>query len=167
MSYWEAWDAGNRSVTVHWGALGETGATKDVGISTDETADDVIDRESREPRATGYEEIEMERHTQMVVQFKTKDEWGDSDDLGKRHHVDNILNECLGWTGNGHYDGGDIGSGTINSFVFAVDADLAKDAIVRALTTNGFIDGAIIAVEKEVDYEVVWPEDFKGDFSII
>jgi len=100
--YWEAWDAGNRSVTIHWGTLGKTGRSKNVPIPRGESADTVIDRESQEPRTNGYEEIDIDDHAQIIVQFKTADAWGDTADLDKRHKVEGILNECLGWTGNGH-----------------------------------------------------------------
>lgn len=165
--YWEAWDAGNRSVTIHWGTLGKTGRSKNVRIPRGESADTVIDRESQEPRTNGYEEIDIDDHAQVIVQFKTADAWGDTADLDKRHKVEGILNECLGWTGNGHCDGGDIGSGTINAFSFVVDPHLAKDTIVAALKKNKLIQGAIIAVGNEDGYEVLWPEDFDGEFSIL
>jgi hypothetical protein len=164
--YWEAWDAGKRVVTVHWGTLGETGCTRDVRIEKGESAEVVIDRESQEPRSTGYAEIDIDDHAEIIVQFKTKDAWGDTSDLDKRHGVEDILNECLGWTGNGHCDGGDIGSGTINAYSFVVDPYLARDAIVAALKKNKLIDGAIIAIQRDDDYEVVWPDDFQGEFSI-
>ncbi len=165
--YWEAWDAGNRAVTIHWGTLGETGRNKNVRIPKGESADTVIAGQSEEQRSSGYEEIDVEDHLQIIVQFKTGDVWGDTGDLDKRHSVEDILNECLGWTGNGHCDGGDIGSGTVNAFSFVVDPYLARDAIVAALTRNELIDGAIIAIDSEDDYDVLWPEDFQGEFSIL
>lgn len=101
------------------------------------------------------------------MQFKTEDAWGDSADLSKRHMVEDILNECLGWTGNGYCDGGDIGSGTINTFSFVIDPYLARDSIVIALKQNNLIDGAIIATSNKDGYDVLWPEDFEGAFSIL
>jgi hypothetical protein len=165
--YWEAWDAGARTITMHWGTLGETGRTKNVRIPKGANADDAIRRESQGPRSDGYTEIAIDNHLQIVVQFKTKDAWGDARDLDKRHRVEDVLNECLGWTGNGHCDGGDIGSGEMNAFSYVVDPYLAKNAIVAALKENGLIDGAIIAIRNEDDYRVLWPEDFVGDFSIL
>jgi hypothetical protein len=165
--YWEAWDAGRRLVTIHWGTLGKTGRNKSIRIPKGESAKTVIRRESEEPRANGYNEIDLEDHAQIVVQYKTKDAWGDTSDLDKRYQVEGILNECLGWTGNGHCDGGDIGSGEINAFSFVVDPALAKVAIVKELKKNKLLDGAIIAVRKDEDYEVLWPEDFDGEFSIL
>lgn len=165
--YWEAWDAGNRTVMIHWGTLGKTGRNKSIQIPKGASADTIIDRESKEPRSDGYEEIRIEDHVQIIVQFKTEDAWGNSADLDKRHSVEDILNECLGWTGNGHCDGGDIGSGTINVFSFVVDPYRAKDSIVAALKQNNLIDGTIIVINNEDDYEVLWPEDFEGESSTI
>jgi len=167
VSYWEAWDAGHRSVTVHWGVLGKKGKNKSVRVPKKTTAEEFIESESQDARSKGYEEIDFEDHFQIILQFKTEDEWGDSNDLDKRHEIEDMLNECLGWTGNGHCDGGDIGSGTINTFSFVVDPYLAKDAIVAALKKQRMLKGAIIAIDNEDDYEVVWPEDFEGEFSTI
>lgn len=165
--YWEAWDASRHMVTIHWGTLGKTGRNKNVRVPKGESADAVIERESLEPRSHGYEEIDFEDHAQMVVQFKTEDAWGDTSDLDKRYRVEDILNECLGWTGNGHCDGGDIGSGTINAYSFVVDPELAKDAIVAALREHNLIDGAIVAAGNDDGYRVLWPDDFEGEFSIL
>jgi predicted DNA-binding WGR domain protein len=165
--YWEAWDAGDRSVTVHWGSVGDVGRTKRVHIPVNQSADDVILRESQSPRSSGYGEIDMDEQSQMVVQLRTGDAWGDSSDLEKCHRVEGILNECLGWTGNGNCDGSDIGSGTINSYSSVVDPYLAKAAIVQALRENRLLDGAVIAVQREDEYEVLWPNDFRGEFAIV
>lgn len=165
--YWEAWDAGNGSVTVHWGVLGTQGESKDVPIPQNATADEIIDRESQTLRSNGYNTINIEEHVQLILQFKTQDAWGDTGDLDKRHSVEDILNECLGWTGNGHCDGGDIGSGTINAYSFVVDPYLARDAIVVALKHEDLIDGAIIAIDNQDDYKVLWPDDFSSEFSIL
>ena len=167
VQYWEAWKAGETTVTVHWGMLGETGNSKDVSVPRGKSAEDVIDRESQQPRSNGYEEISIDEHCGIIVQFKTEDAWGDTADLDKRYQVEDILNDCLGWTGNGHCDGGDIGSGTINAYSFVVDPRLAKDAIVAALKKHGLIDGAIIAVQRGDDHEVLWPDDFQGRFSTL
>src|SRR5690242_12139451 len=113
--YWEAWDARDGTVMVHSGVLGETGETRTVAIDDGDSADDVIERESEEPRFEGYEELDPDDHVELIVQHNTADAWGDGADLDKRHSVEGILNECLGWTGNGHCDGGDIGSGTTNA----------------------------------------------------
>lgn len=90
--------------------------------------------------------------------------------MKKRHKVEGIFNECLGWTGNGRCDGGDIGSGTINVFSIVVDPHHARDAMVEALKKHQLLEGAVIAVRnknEEEDYTVLWPKGFKEPFSIL
>jgi hypothetical protein len=164
--YWEAWDADDH-VVLHRGEIGDTGESCEIPIEPGQTAEQIIQGASQEPLADGYAEIAIEDHTQIIVQFKTQDEWGDNADLEKRHEVDDLLNECLGWTGNGHCDGGDIGSGTINSYSYVVDPHVAKDTIVQALEENHLAEGAVIAIQTEDDYEVLWPEDYNEPFSPI
>ena len=134
--YWEAWESAVSAVTLHWGVLGNAGQTTLVKVPAGGTPDDVIMDEALRPRAQGYKELELADHSQIVVQYNTEDAWGGSDDLEKRYRVEEVLNGCLGWTGNGHCDGGDIGSGTINSYSFVVDANLAKATIVEALQSK-------------------------------
>jgi hypothetical protein len=163
--YWEAWKTDD-GVVLHWGTLGDRGTTRHVDIPHGQSSQQVIERECGEPRSRGFAEIDLDDHSQVIVQYKTRDNWGDSDDLAKRHRVEEILNECLGWSGNGHCDGGDIGSGTINSYSFVVDPYIARESIVAALEDNGLLEGAVIAVERGDDFEVLWPKDHATDFTL-
>ena len=165
--YWETWDDG-RKLVIHWGELGMRGKTKTVAIPKGSTAKKEIAAASAQPKEEGYAEIDIDDHATIVVQYRTET-WGDVNDLDKRHRVEGILNECLGWTGNGHCDGGDIGSGSINAFSFAVDPTLAGEAIVEALRREKLLDGAVIAyaLPGEDDHTVVWPKNFRGEFSIL
>ena len=79
--------------------------------------------------------------------------------------VEDVMNECLGWTGNGNCDGGDIGSGSINIFCFVVDPQIAAKSAVEWLRKKHLLQGAIMAYEKDDDYIVLWPKDFSGKFS--
>jgi hypothetical protein len=100
----------------------------------------------------------------VVIQYPI-DGWGSAADLAKRHKVEGMLNECLGWTGNGCCDGGDIGSGTMNSFCSVVDPYIACSTIVDALRLEGLAEGVVIALEQDEDFEVLWPHGFTGTFS--
>jgi hypothetical protein len=55
------------------------------------------------------------------------------------------MNECLGWSGLGHCDGGDMGSGQMNVFCYVVDAAIAERVIVNDLKEHALLDGAVIA----------------------
>ena len=167
ISYWEAWDD-KREVIVHWGSVGTKGKTRRVAFSKGETAESVIALESARSRAEGYAEISAEGMATVIVQYRTET-WGDEEDLEKRHRVEDILNECLGWTGNGHCDGGDIGSGSINAFSYVVDPMKAGETIISALRKHQLLKGAIVAyhLPDQEDHTVIWPKDFLGEFSII
>jgi len=165
-SYWEAWNDG-RKVVIHWGALGEEGQSRQIRLQKGDTAAGTIARESQAPLAEGHKEIPIDDHATLIVQYRTVG-WGSPSDLKKRHRVEDILNECLGWTGNGHCDGGDIGSGTINAFCFVVDPHVAASTIVAALKKRRVLNGAVIAYHFGEDPEtVLWPEDYQGEFSTV
>lgn len=165
--YWECWDNG-RKIIVHWGVLGTKGKTRTINLGRGEKAKDIMAVESAVPMQEGFRELEIEAHATIVVQYRTET-WGSVEDLNRRHEVEGILNECLGWTGNGHCDGGDIGSGSINAFSAVVDPVLAGQAIIKALRARKLLAEATVAyrLPESDDYIVVWPEDFRGEFSIL
>jgi len=162
--YWETWDE-KRELVIHAGVLGHKGTTRRIPLRRLERVTTAVQREATEARAAGYRELPIEAHAQVVVQYQTP-AWGDATDLAKRHKVEHILNECLGWTGNGHCDGGDIGSGTINTFSFVLDPALAMKSIVAALRKEDLLAGAVIAVEENETYTVLWPPDHTTDFRL-
>lgn len=165
LQYWEAWEDEEKIVT-HRGTLGETGVTVEIPLSVSEDAELLIERESKPHRANGFEE--REPVAELVVQYKCEN-WGSPEDLDKRHRVEDLMNECLGWTGNGHCDGGDIGSGTINIFSYVIDPEIAAKTTIECLREENLLEGAIIAIRENIEQEVEeylvrWPESFKGEF---
>ena len=161
--YWEAWEDDGK-IVFHWGVLGEIGETRQERVGRLKSAERIIAKEAEKRQSEGYQEIPVDDHESLIVQYRTEG-WGSSQDLDKRYAVEHQLNECLGWTGNGHCDGGDIGSGTINVFSFVIDPYLARDAVVEALRKAKLLSGAIIALDGEDGFEVLWPEDFDGEFA--
>jgi hypothetical protein len=53
--------------------------------------------------------------------------------LDRREQIRNILNEHLGWTGNGRCDDGDIGSGEMTLYADVVDPFIAVKTISQEL----------------------------------
>lgn len=70
-------------------------------------------------KAKGFVALDNDKLIEFVVQDKI-DGFGTQDDLSKRHQIEEALNKALGWTGNGHCDGGDIGSGTSNVWCYVL-----------------------------------------------
>jgi len=117
----------------------------------------------------------MDKTYSLVVRYYTAG-WGSTDDLAKRHRLEEVLDECLQRTNNGGCDGGDIGSGTINIYLEGIsDPDRACQDIVNALTLSGDLEGAFVALSNlnegedsdDTPYTVVWPKGFTGEFGIL
>ncbi len=94
----------------------------------------------------GYGEIEFDDQKVLLIEFEV-DGFGSPEDLSKRHSLEDLMNETLGWTGLGHSDGGSIGSGTMEVCCFVVDFDLAKKVISERLQDTEYSDYARIYLE--------------------
>jgi len=112
--YWEAWATANE-ITIHWGKLGEEGKNREIPITPGVNPNDTIKAEAKPIRAAGFRPLKPSQLCSIVIQYKI-DDHGSTADLDKRVAVEDLMNERLGWTGLGHCDGGDIGSGTMNIF---------------------------------------------------
>jgi hypothetical protein len=161
--YWEAWKLAGM-VVVHEGKLGERGKASYLVPRKTQSAERFIQEKAKKPREKGYAEIPREEHYQIVVQYRLKG-WGSPADLKKGHRIEDLLNGCLGWTGNGRCDGNDIGSGTMNIFSIVVDPELAAQAIIAELRGQRLLKAAVIAFRRGEEYRVVYPARFRGKFS--
>jgi hypothetical protein len=106
---------------------------------------------------------------QVVIQYRVKG-MGSAKDLGKADVIENLMNECLGWTGLGNCDGQDIGSGTLNVFCDVVDGALAESVVINCLHENGQLDGSVIARRErdgDEEFKVFWPKNFSGEFELM
>ena len=160
--YWEAWST-DTEVTIHWGIVGDVGETREFQLKPGESPNTIIEREAKQPKQDGYRKIPASKLQRLVIQYRVNG-MGDVDDLDKRVKVEEFMNECLGWKGLGHCDGGDMGSGTMNVFCFVVDAEKAVPHVLEELAARAMIDGVIVAIGEAT--KVVWPKSFKGTFSI-
>ena len=114
--YAEAW-VRDAECVYHWGVIGSEGESKtsSVGELSDAQAiDDVLKSAVQE----GFAEIPRKQQFLIVLNYKTDGEWGNAEDLEHRQMIEESLNECLGWTGNGMCDGGAIGSGSMSVFSY-------------------------------------------------
>jgi hypothetical protein len=135
--YWETWDNEDGSHTVHWGELGNRGQTKIVKSTLFTEAESAIQKEIDGLVQCGFGPIELERHFTLLIEYAV-DGMGTTEDIEKRHRLEDRMNETLGWTGLGFCDGGSIGSGSMEVCNFVVDFNLAKSVIEAALTGTEF-----------------------------
>jgi predicted DNA-binding WGR domain protein len=159
LRYWEAWST-DIVVTIHWGVVGNNGETREIQFKQGENPNAIIEREAKQPKKAGYRKIPASKLQRLVIQYPVG-EMGEVEDLDKREE---LMNECLGWKGLGHCDGGDVGGGTMNVFCFVVDAEKAVPHVVEELKANGLIDGATVVMGQKA--KVVWPKNSKGKLSI-
>jgi hypothetical protein len=107
---------------------------------------------------------------QVVIQYRING-FGTDSDLAKRHQIETLLGEAFEAADVGFVDGGDIGSGEMNIFLYTHDRRAAEELVVRTLRKHGVLDGAVIAVcpnpEQDEPYEVIWPEEYDREFSVL
>ncbi|HTR23325.1 MAG TPA: hypothetical protein VMI10_05030 [Terriglobales bacterium] len=163
--YWEAWITAT-DVTIHWGKLGDKGEMRELPHEDGLHPSEIVKREAKPIRAAGFKPRKTKELNSVVIQYKIQGR-GTVNDHDRRVQVEERMNECLGWTGLGHCDGGDMGSGQMNVFCYVVDAAIAEKVIVSDLDEHGLLDGAVIAERVGDEAKVLWPHDFAGTFAIL
>jgi hypothetical protein len=157
--YFEAWNNG-RNVTVHWGEVGRIGDKKIIKVKKGETSKAIIEIELNQARQNGFSEVRIDNHKMLVIRYELQT-WGNTNDLKKRHEVENELNDFLEWTGNGHCDGGEIGSGSMEVFCYVIDPFIACKTMIMNLLGKGIFDGATISYKDNVtnEWEHLYPTE--------
>jgi predicted DNA-binding WGR domain protein len=132
LSYSEAWTS-DGELTHHWGQVGERGQMIDRRLDSEQEPNQAILEALQPAIADGFQPIPMDEHSILLVEYVVEG-IGNDQDLAKRHSLEDVLNELLGWTGLGACDGGSSGSGTMEVCCFVVDFSVAQRTIEKALT---------------------------------
>jgi hypothetical protein len=165
LRYWEAW-VHDDTLTVHQGAVGEMGEQKDTPAPADEDPDMVIAQAAEPLVDQGYDEPDPEAMVPLVVQYALQGK-GSGQDFQKRHSVEEVLTDALGWTGNGEVEGGETQPGRMNVFCRVMDPDIAVRTLLEVLDDEELLEGAIIALVREGEEpQVLWPQDHSGPFRV-
>ena len=165
LRYWEAL-VNEEAVTVHWGIVGETGEEKQVPLPKDEDPDMVVAQEAEPLVDAGYEDPELEEMKPLVVQYALQGK-GSGQDFEKRHTVESIINDTLGWTGNGEVEGAETQPGRMNVFFRVMDVEIALRTLREALESEEVLEGATFAeVPDEGEPRVLWPPVHAVPFTL-
>lgn len=165
MLYWEVWEEDEKTLIVHCGCVGDTGEMYEIELYPFQRVEKEMKELADEHLADGYKELDEEELIEFVLQYDYAENQLE-EALEKRHQVQEIMDEALGWSGNGYCDGGDIGSGTINIFTFVIDVDKALQTTLEELKNQQLSDGVKIAyVNDEEDYIQVYPSE--GEFNLL
>jgi hypothetical protein len=145
LHYHEAWEHAG-TITEHWGVIGEIGTVKEhvaprVGKAKalKKLLQPAIDR--------GFAPIDQDEMSIVLVEYVV-DGFGSKSDIEKRHELEDLLDELLGWTGLGHCDGGSTGSGTMEACCIVVDADVAIRLLEAELRSTKFGDFSRVYAEE-------------------
>lgn len=158
--YWEAWEEPS-GVVEHWGPVGHEGEVR-AFAPTEVSFDELVNQ----ARQKGYEERNEFRC--IIVQIPTQGGWPTNDEVELRWRIESLLDDALGWVGNGHCDGGDAGSGSMNVFCYVVDPAAGCRTMVETLREHGLLERLLIAIDDGNDdaFSVLWPEGYTGTFSL-
>lgn len=137
--YWEYFDNQDCGITIHWGRIGEVGYKEDVFDKDGLSAKEQVAQQEAQAEAHGYHEIPDEAHHILTIEYSVEGH-GTRDDLEKIQALEDRLNETLGWTGLGHCDGFEIGSGAMECFCLVVDAQIGAQVISDDLESTAFSD---------------------------
>jgi hypothetical protein len=158
--YWEAWPDGDE-IVIHFGELGDTGETTAVALPEFEPPETAIQKHAEEARQAGFEEISEADLYELIVQYKKSPA-----DASKFQLSEEIVNDCLGWTGLGHSDGLDESGSVVNIYCYVVEPRVAARKVVEELRNHDLLENAVIAFQDhDENFVVVWPEDFQGAFE--
>ena len=109
----------------------------------------------------------------MIVQFPIEGAFGTDQDVQNRSELENSLGDALESSNLGSCDGGDIGSGNCNIFLYVHDVKRAFPVVKEVVLAHGNINDALIVhdpseVDDEVlqDYVILHPQNYEGEFRL-
>jgi hypothetical protein len=103
--------------------------------------------------------------TQLIIQLPIIEKMGGEKDLNERFRLEDSIDGALKKTNNGYCDGGDIGGGKINIFVYVNDINVGLQAILEVLKKNKISKKPVVALSKKDVLQIIYPYDYKGKFS--
>lgn len=165
--YWEVWNEG-KTIIEHWGIVGNTGESKEMKVSLFQRTNKVMDNLADEKVKQGYVFLDEDQLPEIIIQH-TNEGLSMKEAFEKRHQIEGLINECLGWTGNGFVDGGEmeVKSFLTNVFCPVVDVEAACKTILKELKANHLIDGVTIAYCQPEQSEEEQDEDYDNPYIIL
>lgn len=137
LHYWETWEKDEKTAIFHWGIVGQRGQDKEIKSGLFSNFKTKVETEISKKLNEGYSEFDEDRFSYLEIEYIIEG-FGTEEDLDKRHRLEEIMDEVLGWTGLGHTDGGSIGSGTMEVGFIVVDYEIAKKVIEENLKNTEF-----------------------------
>lgn len=139
LNYWEAWDNGDETATIHFGRVGQVGQIQEIKSEVFVDCEELIQRKADKKIASGYAEFDKEKLSHLEIEYRADGD-GSERDIEKRELLEERLDQALGWLGLGHVDGGTIRDGSLEIVCVVVDFEIAKKMIEQDLKGTPFRD---------------------------
>ncbi|TQR36729.1 hypothetical protein [Brevibacillus brevis] len=146
-SYWEVWyEESEHLYTVHYGNVGEIGEYFAVVAEQIEgRPDEVLQSWTEEMKEQGYQVMKENDFHPMIIRFPHLRE----SEIEMRYLIEQLLDECLGKTGNGHSDGGEDSERTLAVICRVIDTKKAAAAVFEAMSCAKLGEGVSISIKQE------------------
>lgn len=141
-SYYEVWIDDADIVTVHEGRCGESGTAETFAQSDRASGLAYVKAKVAEGRKREFRPVPESRQPTLVVDLLVTEDDPDAL-LDRRHALEGLLDQELGWLGLGHCDGGDIGAEGASVFCPVVSYALAATAVRNLLDRSGYANATI------------------------
>jgi hypothetical protein len=155
IEYWEIWQNG-RDLIIHRGGIGDRGTAHSWHV----TSDIDLAREMRRLAGVrldeGFAEVPSARMAEVMLR-RSVDGFSTESERDGRHALEDALDDVLGWTGNGHVDGGDAGDSELSVYCFVID----PQAAVRTIREEILSRLEFRAYTAEVTRPSSFPDDAK------
>ncbi|MEN9919676.1 MAG: hypothetical protein RL662_2112 [Bacteroidota bacterium] len=160
--YFEAWINDDNSLTIHRGMLGDIG-------ETDEFTDNLpplvtLAKLVEDKKEAGY--TDDITHAELILQYTYNETDATAALLQKQTKVEALLNNALGWTGNGHCEGTAIQDGKMNVICYVIDKDIALDSILSDFVEDNLLEGLRIGYADEFNEEYILLYPTEGSFVL-
>jgi predicted DNA-binding WGR domain protein len=140
--YREFWFDG-RQVVEHWGIVGKRGRNKASRVSGRDEAQSLLDRFGKRALKAGYRIAAASAFKPLRIRLATPAKTSRQSGMLRRHRLEDLLDERLGWAGLGYCDGGDAG-GTTAIYCMVVDRRIARSEIAKVLAQAGEAGFAVV-----------------------
>ncbi|MFZ5596160.1 MAG: hypothetical protein ACOY31_04015 [Bacillota bacterium] len=156
--YCEIWENEVENVIcINRGTVGTKGTVDIYEIPEGQNAGAIMRQMSQEVQKNGYCPMNGSMLKLVMIRYDIAGE-DISGALERRHIIEDLMDECLGLTGNGLCDGGNISRDCMSIACMVVDLDSAVKTMVEELKNNGFLEGAtIIHYYGEQNRKVLYP----------
>lgn len=162
--YWEAWEDG-QEIILHWGILGDRGESMVVPLPEFEPPMSAIEEHAHDARLAGFSERRPDDLFELIIRYEMTGQ-GSPDDVERAYVIEELMDESLGWTGNGYCEGNDITDGAMSVYCFVVEPNIAGRTVVEELRGANLLDGAVIAYQdRDESFIVLWPLDYGKPFE--